>query len=183
MAEETTSGGALDPAFGIAGVKRYDPGPGDDVLLDVAVTPAGIYATGQTESFPRGLPLALFGQDGNLDAQFGSAGVTGTPGEATRGAWRLAVQTDGKVVVLGNVQSWLPSFNQDVHAARYDGFGCTPVAVEFSLSPPVLNAGSRGRWITGTIEAVAPESASDIDVASILLDETVPVDPSAPVSV
>jgi uncharacterized delta-60 repeat protein len=178
-----TSEGILDPAFGAAGSTVYDPGSGDDALLDLSVTPAGIFATGLIQNGSLGLPLALFRENGLLDSDFGAGGFAGLPGQFTFGAWRLAVQADGKVIVLGVVQSFVPTFNQDLYLARYEGSECLSTKVSFDLSPRTLNLLSKGRWMTGTLEPAPPASPVDIDVGSILLNGTVPVDRSAPVSI
>jgi hypothetical protein len=57
------------------------------------------------------------------------------------------------------------------------------VAVDFELRPSTLNLRSMGHWVTGTIEVGPPLSATDIDVASIRLNGSVPVDPAAPIVV
>jgi len=57
----------------------------------------------------------------------------------------------------------------------------TPVSLDFS--PNTLNLHSMGRWVTATLEPDPPASPADIDVASILLNDRVPVDESAPVSI
>jgi uncharacterized delta-60 repeat protein len=116
-----TGAGSLDSAFGTGGLVLYDPGSGDDVVLDLAVTSAGIYTTGLSESLAVALPLALFTSQGALDPSFGTGGLAGGPNVFSRGAWRLDVQADGKVVVLGNVQSFAPTFNQNLFLARYIG--------------------------------------------------------------
>jgi uncharacterized delta-60 repeat protein len=115
-----TPQGVLDPSFGAAGAMLYDPGSGDDVVLDLALTPDGTYATGVTQ-MSLGLPVALFDDVGNLVSAFGTGGVAGLSGQFTRGAWRLGVQADGKVVVFGTIQTFVPTFNQDLYLARYAG--------------------------------------------------------------
>jgi hypothetical protein len=55
-----------------------------------------------------------------------------------------------------------------------------PIEVSFDLTPGTLDLASRGLWVTGFLEPAPPSSASDIDVASIRLNGTVPVDPAAP---
>ena len=62
------------------------------------------------------------------------------------------------------------------------GQGCeaAPMAMEFDFTPGTLSLASRGHWVTGFLEPPAPFAASDIDIASIRLNGTVPVDPPAP---
>jgi hypothetical protein len=66
---------------------------------------------------------------------------------------------------------------------RIRKYGPSPVAVSLDLSPNTLNLTSRGRWVTGRLEPEPPASPADIDVASILLNGSVPVDASAPSSI
>jgi len=60
---------------------------------------------------------------------------------------------------------------------------CPPVPVDFAFSPNTLNLRSMGHWVTGTLEPAPPVTPADIDIGSILLNGTLPVDPSAPVSI
>jgi len=55
-----------------------------------------------------------------------------------------------------------------------------PTTLRFAFTPKTLNRGSRGRWVTGLLEPLPPLSAKDIDISSIRLSGTVPVDPAAP---
>jgi hypothetical protein len=60
-----------------------------------------------------------------------------------------------------------------------DGEGA-PTAVAFYCAPNTLNLTSHGLWVTGFLEPASPFTASDIDVSSIRVNGTVPVDPAAP---
>jgi hypothetical protein len=55
-----------------------------------------------------------------------------------------------------------------------------PIEVGLEFTPSTLNLASRGQWVTGFLEPTPPFGASDIDIASIRLNGTVPVDPAAP---
>ena len=55
-----------------------------------------------------------------------------------------------------------------------------PVSIAFDFTPSTLEPTPRGRWVTGYLEPAAPLAAGDIDVSSIRLNGTVPVDPAAP---
>jgi VCBS repeat protein len=59
----------------------------------------------------------------------------------------------------------------------------TPVRMGFAFAPGTLELSSRGRWVTGFLEPDPPLAATEIDIASIRLNETVPVDPDAPTSI
>ncbi|HEY3215450.1 MAG TPA: hypothetical protein VGK93_03060 [Candidatus Eisenbacteria bacterium] len=60
--------------------------------------------------------------------------------------------------------------------------GCQ-IAISLTMTPRVLGLKSRGRWVTGYLEPPAPWRADQIEVASIRLNGTVPVDPTAPVTI
>jgi len=51
------------------------------------------------------------------------------------------------------------------------------------LDPDTLNSKSQGQWITAYIELPEGYNVNDIDVNSILLNDTIPVDVEAPVNV
>jgi hypothetical protein len=55
-----------------------------------------------------------------------------------------------------------------------------PVAMEFDVTPGTLDPASRGRWVTGFLEPPQPLAAGDIDLPSIRLNGSLPVDASAP---
>ena len=55
-----------------------------------------------------------------------------------------------------------------------------PAIVEARIHPETLNLRSRGRWITVEIRVPEGYRASDIDIGSIRLDRTLPVDSSGP---
>jgi hypothetical protein len=58
-----------------------------------------------------------------------------------------------------------------------------PLPMAFDFTPSTLNLASHGLWVTGFLEPPSPFAASDIDVASIRLNGTVPVDPAAPTAI
>ncbi len=55
-----------------------------------------------------------------------------------------------------------------------------PIAMGLDFTPSTLNLAPRGLWLTVFLEPTPPFAASDIDIASIRLNDTVPVDPAAP---
>ena len=52
-----------------------------------------------------------------------------------------------------------------------------------NIDPNALNLKSKGKWITAYIELPEDYDVNDIDISSILLNDTIPVDPSAPTSI
>jgi len=159
-----TSSGSLDAAFGTDGLTFFDPGTGDDVILDLGATSAGIYATGWSESLTVGLPLALFTDEGALDPDFGSGGLAGVSGEFSRGAWRLDVQADGRVVVFGSIQSFAPTFNQDLYFARYEG-GPTDTTAPVINLPSVVNGDATGPQGGPVVYSSFVSAVDDVDGA------------------
>ena len=63
------------------------------------------------------------------------------------------------------------------------GPGCPSAPMSLDLAPNTLNLRSMGHWVTATLEPEPPASPADIDVASILMNRSVPVDASAPASI
>jgi hypothetical protein len=61
--------------------------------------------------------------------------------------------------------------------------GCPPTPMSFDLNPNTLNLRSTGRWVTATLEPEPPASPADIDIGSIRLNGSVPVDASGPISI
>jgi hypothetical protein len=122
-----------------------------------------------------------------------------TPGDRRMtpcaGPWRLAPGETLEVVVavvVGQGADRLDSITQlraddDFVQSFFDGGSSPPpqcpVTVTFDFHPNVLNLHSMGRWVSGRIEPPSPYSPADIDVASILLAGSVPVDPSGPTSI
>jgi len=86
-----------------------------------------------------------------------------------------------RMVVFGGHDAY---YHNDVSALTW-GAPPPPVEVDmaFDLSPNPLNLRSRGLWVMGRLEPPSPFTPSDIDIASIRLNGTVPVDPSAPISI
>ena len=118
--------GSLDPAFGAGGKVTTDFG-GFDSAVAVAVQPDGkIVAAGLRRPFVGGaadVALARYEPDGSLDATFGGGGkVTTALPEGSDGlAADIAVQPDGKLVVVGMSQA--AGAAADFLVARYDPAG------------------------------------------------------------
>jgi uncharacterized delta-60 repeat protein len=103
--------GSLDPSFGAGGVVIANGTVGDMVLLeDGRILVAG--SSGGDQLLARFLP------DGSLDPSFGTGGIVTTDfsGNEDR-AEALAIQRDGKLLVLGN--STTPDLDSDFSLTRY----------------------------------------------------------------
>lgn len=96
--ERVTAAGVLDTTFGVGGYAVVEPGA---FIFDVAARPDGtIVATGAQGT---GVYVARFTSTGAADTSFGAGGSTNTssptPGQA--GAYRVAFQADGRIIVGG----------------------------------------------------------------------------------
>jgi len=58
-----------------------------------------------------------------------------------------------------------------------------PIPVTVDVDPKTMNLGAEGKWITAYIELPESYNVSDINASSILLNDTIPVDLSAPIAV
>ncbi|TMQ68340.1 MAG: T9SS type A sorting domain-containing protein [Candidatus Eisenbacteria bacterium] len=64
----------------------------------------------------------------------------------------------------------------------FDNPGCQ-IAMSFTLTPRALSLRSLGHWVTGYLEPPGPWTPDQIDVASVRLNGTVPVDGAAPITI
>lgn len=115
--------GSLDNGFGNKGIARTDLGSGsdNDEATQVALQPDGKILV--TVRFPKGVAdfgLARFNADGSLDQGFGAGGLATTALGGDDFAEALALQGDGKIVVVG----WSGSSTVfDFGVARYTSSG------------------------------------------------------------
>ncbi len=95
--------GTLDAAFGAAGIVSAPVGTGDAVIQSIAIQTDGkIVAAGYSfAASNHEFALARFNADGSLDAGFGTNGKVTTPIGTYGVAYAVAVQTDGKIVAVG----------------------------------------------------------------------------------
>ncbi len=94
------SAGDLDPNFGADGMVTTDVGPDVDSADAIAIQPDGkILAAGEI-AYGAAFGLVRYNPNGTLDATFGDAGIVATD-IAPSGAYAIALQADGKIVVAG----------------------------------------------------------------------------------
>lgn len=95
--------GTLDPNFGTGGIALRDVSTSDDQILAIAVQPDGrIVAAGYSEK-PATFTVSRFFSDGSPDTTFGTNGVVKTPFSNSSIIYAVAIQSDGKIVVAGDV--------------------------------------------------------------------------------
>ncbi|MGC2166120.1 MAG: delta-60 repeat domain-containing protein [Gallionella sp.] len=121
------SDGSLDVGFGAGGKVTIDFGGYDDIAKAIAIQPDGMivvagYAwNGSHNDFA----LARFDSNGNLDTTYGSGTgklLTDFVG-ASDFANAMVLQSDGKIVVAGSVDSGATSTKSDFALARYNTDG------------------------------------------------------------
>jgi uncharacterized delta-60 repeat protein len=114
--------GALDSSFGDGG-KTFTPFGGDETALALQADGKLVMVGGSVNDFS----LARYGADGRLDLGFGSAGLVTTDiATAADQARGVAIQSDGKIVVVGSAvvgRTANNNFNFDFALARYNTDG------------------------------------------------------------
>ena len=111
---KVTQTGALDTSFGSAGklVTSIYPGSARDsvALQGDKIIVSGGSSGGSSSNFR----IARFNADGAVDTSFGTAGVVNFNDESTVASGGVAVQPDGKIVVVGNTRTYRAELNDPV---------------------------------------------------------------------
>jgi hypothetical protein len=95
-------------------------------------------------------------------------------------AWSEAQEEP--IILAEQVQiSNIPSTPYTIKSTETQIISCVPAMV--NVKPDTLNLKSKGKWITAYIELPEGYNIHDIDISSILLNDTIPVDMSAPTAV
>ena len=87
------------------------------------------------------------------------------------------VTLHGRIYVIGGAHEWPVPEDTIYYSTK------PPITATVDVKPDTLNLKSNGEWITVYIELPEGYNVSDIDASSILLNDTIPVDLSAPTSV
>jgi uncharacterized delta-60 repeat protein len=119
--------GHIDPTFGVGGVVTTAIGPGDDMCHAVALQDSKLVAAGASyNGSDFDFALVRYHPDGSLDTTFGHGGIVTTPiGSRSDIGYGLAVQPDGKLVVVGYSEV---NREGDFALARYESDGELDVA-------------------------------------------------------
>lgn len=138
---ETSS--SLDASFGNNGIVVTDLGGEDESANDLAVQSDGKIVVVGTVSNRDAFGVYRYQTDGSLDSSFGSGGVVTTVvGAGQCEASGVALQSDGKIVVVGTGGTWGDS---SLTVARYDVGG----ALDTSFGDGgivTLTVGSEYNW-------------------------------------
>jgi uncharacterized delta-60 repeat protein len=177
--------GDLDPTFGDGGSERFFQSEETTALRGVATQADDkIVLVGQ-DSLTKSLLVVRLLANGGFDPSFGSGGVATTPAPGGIGsAGAVAIQTDGKIVVVGAAKGAL---NVDFFVARYgadgtpdagfgggDGIAIVPIgAGEDEARAVAIGAG--GRIL---VVGEAQPTAGSVEVGVAVLDPTGKPDPS-----
>ncbi len=127
-----TSSGSLDTTFGTAGVVNFG-GSGNESGRSVVIQPNGMIVVAGVRSNGADTDLLLlrYTESGSLDTTFGSGGVVAYDSGNADAANAIALQPDGKIVVVG-------ASDDDVLVLRYIG---QKVSVLSPQGGEVLKAG------------------------------------------
>ena len=134
--------GSLDTTFATTGAVITAVGVADDVARSVLVQPDGkIIVTGYTVDDVTGKNFLVmrYNANGTLDTTFDLSGYTSTDlGSLDEGAWGAALQTDGKIIVVG---SRFNGSSEDLVLIRYNSDGSIDTTFG-SLGSVITPAGS-----------------------------------------
>jgi uncharacterized delta-60 repeat protein len=118
--------GDLDPTFGVGGRVLTDFNGEFNGANGVAIQPDGKIVVAGSNFAPNGdFAVARYNPDGSLDAAFGTGGLVLTDidgGSADQGR-AVALQADGKIVVVGETVGTGSPSNQDWAVVRYNTDG------------------------------------------------------------
>lgn len=138
--------GSLDTSFGTGGIVFTDINSQRDVVQDLVIQPDGkIVVAGTTNNSDFNIvpAIARYNTNGSLDTSFDSDGIvtrtiTETDSESLNG---VALQTDGKIVVAGNID---PGTGSALEVKRYntDGSPDASFGTGGSVITPVGEASS-----------------------------------------
>lgn len=115
--------GSLDASFGTNGVAFIDITGHDDVAGAVAIQADGkIVVAGTSAVFPQPAQIVVVrvNANGSLDGSFGTGGVVLTPFGISPGVADVAIQQDGRIVVVGNTAN---TGLLDIALLRYNADG------------------------------------------------------------
>lgn len=133
-----TTAGALDSSFGSGGLvtSNFNNTIGADVV-GLAIQTDGKILASANGTIRGGFELGRFNKDGSVDTTFGTNGFANAPPVNFAGA--LALQADGKILVLGSVAN---AFTSGGALVRFDSTGVVDATFGTNGIAPLLAGGS-----------------------------------------
>jgi hypothetical protein len=164
---------AYDPSGNQRWVRRYNgPGNGYDEGRDVEVGPTGnIYVTGHSTGIgtDRDFITIAYDPSGN---ELWKVNYNG-PGNGMDWALAMDVDPSGDVFVTG--YSTGIGTGYDMTTIKYSYQEPEPEST-IDIDPDTLNLKSKGRWITCYITLNDPYDVNDIDISTIIIENTIPAE-------
>jgi uncharacterized delta-60 repeat protein len=162
LARYTTSG-ALDASFGSKGIGSTQLGSFDIAYAEAIQADGKIVAAGTSNQGPPGttgpydFAMVRYNSDGSLDTSFGSGGkvLTAFPGEGQTSINGITLQSDGKIVVAGDVGPGPGDSGEQFTVARYNANGTLDTSF-----------GGTGTVIVPTVTGGNTEQATSVEVQS-----------------
>ncbi len=176
-----TTHGMLDSTFGTGGtVTAHLPGTFSDSAAGLVITPQGQIVVAGTSTWPDGhqrFVLARYTAGGTLDNQFGTKGVVVTGIGSSASAHAVALQPDGKMLVVGStlgspmgLHMVLARYLGDPSAQAKAGPGIEGMAMLQGVSPASRPGVANSKPLAGAIILV--ESAYDgTEIARVVADQ------------
>jgi uncharacterized delta-60 repeat protein/uncharacterized repeat protein (TIGR01451 family) len=158
--------GDLDSTFGIGGVVKTDFGASDGASAIGIQTDGKIVVAGTIDdpySTDSDMGVVRYNSDGNLDSTFGISGMVTTDLGGSDAGRAVAIQSDGKIVVVGNA-------GEDFGVARYLKGPELVMTKTVQLSSE-LGWPAPGTSLTYTIRV---ENNGDIDAKNVVVTDTLP---------
>lgn len=118
--------GSFDESFGAGGSVVAELDSGGDALSAIALQPDGkIVVAGSLlhNNFTLGFVVARFNADGSMDTTFGTGGKTTTTFGSNATGYALAIQPDGKIVIVGDSGTGYDITLRDFTIVRYNADG------------------------------------------------------------
>jgi uncharacterized delta-60 repeat protein len=156
--------GSLDTTFNGSGKVTTDVGAGSDTGYFVTVQPldgkilvAGVSSNGSNNDFA----IVRYNTDGSLDTSFNGTGKVTTPiGAADEVGYSIALQPDGKILVVGGAEN---GSDHDFAVVRYNANGSLDIAFD-----PVVTLDGAPDFVEGGVAVVLDSDVAirDIELAA-----------------
>jgi hypothetical protein len=163
---------AYDPSGNELWVATYDgPGDNNDIAWSIETGPwDNIYITGISAGNGTGMDSVTIAYDPSGN-ELWVARYDGGVGN-TDSSYDIAIDPYGNVYVTG-----VSKYGDNEHDAVTIKYGSGQIPQPtLDIDPDTLNLRSRGRWITAYIEVYDGRDIRDIDLSTLLLNETIPAE-------